>query len=397
MSFVKIVLCIIAVLFANEVQGKTVKDTIFTTDGDRIILVYDLSYSSNQTTIRFIGQQKKLSGIHTSRYKDLSKVAVMFFDRTGNYNHDVSITNMVPEAFMIPAGVTYESSSEGFFMVQSEPQLSFSLKSDAKITIPVYLAYKPKKGKYILFSKSNQLQIPLSLKTTASKSKIENRTIQQTVTSTSEIEADNTAIVKAMESVNMARALIDEADKLPFSENLVDEINYLREKRREITDKQTLAEISDVLDRYEAKKKSLEAKAMSEQQAMQHEEEMRRKDEAAAIQARNDSIAADQKIESEKAQKRNLWMIVGGVLLAILAFVGNQLFQHFRNIRNQKNMMEVQQSIANKAEAEAKRRAQNAVRAKKNAVANDIRKKASDKVKKSNHIKINGKIKETSI
>ena len=237
----------------------------------------------------------------------------------------------------------------------------------------------------------------MSLKTTASKSKIENRTIQQTVTSTSEIEADNTAIVKAMESVNMARALIDEADKLPFSENLVDEINYLREKRREITDKQTLAEISDVLDRYEAKKKSLEAKAMSEQQAMQHEEEMRRKDEAAAIQARNDSIAADQKIESEKAQKRNLWMIVGGVLLAILAFVGNQLFQHFRNIRNQKNMMEVQQSIANKAEAEAKRRAQNAVRAKKNAVANDIRKKASDKVKKSNHIKINGKIKETSI
>lgn len=397
MHFVKILLLLIAVICTNNIQGKTVRDTIFTTDGDRIIIAYELAYSSNQTTIKFVDQQKKLSRINAEKYKDLSKVAVMFFDRTGNYNQEVSITNMTPEAFMIPAGVAYDSSSEGFFMVQSEPRLYFSVKSDVSITIPIYLAYKPKKGKYILFSKSKELKIPLSPKNVATYRKTASQTIQQTVTSTSEIEADNTVIIKVMESVNMAKCLISEAEKLPFTDKLMDEISYLREKRREITDTQALAEIADVMDRYEAKKQMLEDKELAEQEAIQREEEMRSQKEAAAIKATNDSIAAAQKMEAEKAQKRSIWMIVGGVLLAILAFVANQILQHFRNVRNQKNMMELQQSVANRAEAEAKRRARNAIRTKQNEVANNVRMKVKDSMKKTNRIKINGKIKETSI
>lgn len=398
MHFVKILLLLIAVICTNNnIQGKTVRDTIFTTDGDRIIIAYELAYSSNQTTIKFVDQQKKLSRINAEKYKDLSKVAVMFFDRTGNYNQEVSITNMTPEAFMIPAGVAYDSSSEGFFMVQSEPRLYFSVKSDVSITIPIYLAYKPKKGKYILFSKSKELKIPLSPKNVVTYRKTASQTIQQTVTSTSEIEADNTVIIKVMESVNMAKCLISEAEKLPFTDKLMDEISYLREKRREITDTQALAEIADVMDRYEAKKQMLEDKELAEQEAIQREEEMRSQKEAAAIKATNDSIAAAQKMEAEKAQKRSIWMIVGGVLLAILAFVANQILQHFRNVRNQKNMMELQQSVANRAEAEAKRRARNAIRTKQNEVANNVRMKVKDSMKKTNRIKINGKIKETSI
>ena len=40
--------------------GRIKKDTIYTSDGDRIILTYDVANTANQATIKFIGQQKKL-------------------------------------------------------------------------------------------------------------------------------------------------------------------------------------------------------------------------------------------------------------------------------------------------------------------------------------------------
>lgn len=46
------------------VCAKTVKDTLITTDGDRIILTYEVSRSDDYFTIRFINQQKKLGRIN---------------------------------------------------------------------------------------------------------------------------------------------------------------------------------------------------------------------------------------------------------------------------------------------------------------------------------------------
>jgi len=368
------------------------KDTIYTTDGDRIILTYEITNSANQTTVKFIGQQKKLGSIN-SKYKDLSKVAVMFFDRTGNYSSDVSVTDMVPEAFMIPPGVEYQKSTDGFYLIQAEPKLSFNVKSDTEILIPIYLAYKPKKGRYVLFGKSRDLKIPLGSKEGTNIT----RTSIQTITSTMEIESDNTVAIKVLESVNMVKELLSEATELPFSDNLLDEINYLRQKRREITDNALVSEIADVMDRYESKKRMLEERNAEELQARQKAEELRAQQEAQVIKARNDSIAIAQQAAFEKEKERNFWIIIGGIVLAVLAFIGNQIFQGFRNKRNQMRMMDMQQNIADKAEAEAKRRARNAVRAQKNRVVNETRQKATDVIRKRNGLNINGKSKKTSI
>lgn len=399
MKISRFTLVFLVTMFLNClcVHAKTVKDTLVTTDGDRIILTYELSRSEDHYTLRFNNQQKKLGRINGDKYADLSKVAVMFFDRTGGFSNNVSITNMVPEAFMVPSNVNYEHSSDGFFVVQDYPTLNFTAKGSSDITIPIYLAYHPKKGKYTLFSKCKGMKIHLSVSSSTTRQQVPSQITQQTVTSTTEIEADNTSALKVMESIKLAKELLYEADKLPFSESLQDEIRFIRIQKREITDTGLLSQISDVLQMYEDKKTALEEKASAAQIAAQEEAEAKAKREAEEIQARNDSIMAAQQEQAEKDKERNIWMIIGGVILAILAFIGNQVFQSFRNNRNQKNMMNIQQSIANQAEAEAKRRARNAIRSTTNRTVNQAKSEVREAVRKKTTIKVNGKSKNLSI
>ena len=399
MKISRFTLVFLATMFLNclSVYAKTVKDTLVTTDGDRIILTYELSRSEDHYTLRFNNQQKKLGRINGDKYADLSKVAVMFFDRTGGFSNNVSITNMVPEAFMVPSNVNYEHSSDGFFVVQDYPTLNFTAKGSSDITIPIYLAYHPKKGKYTLFSKCKGMKIHLSAFSSTTRQQGSSQITQQTVTSTTEIESDNTVTLKVMESIKLAKELLYEADKLPFSESLQDEIRFIRVQKREITDAGLLSQIADVLQMYEDKKTALEENASAAQIAAQQEAEEKAKREAEEIQAKNDSIMSAQQEQAEKDKERNLWMIIGGVILAILAFIGNQVFQSFRNNRNQKNMMNIQQSIANQAEAEAKRRARNAIRSTTNRTVNQAKSEVREAVRKKTTIKVNGKSKNLSI
>lgn len=399
MKFSRFTLVFLATMFLNClcVRAKTVKDTLITTDGDRIILTYELSRSEDYFTIRFNNQQKKLGRINEDKYEDLSNVAVMFFDRTGGFSNNVSITNMVPEAFMVPSNVNYEHSSEGFFVIQDNPTLNFTAKGSSDITIPIYLAYHPKKGKYTLFSKCKGMKIHLSATSSTTKPQSSSQITQQTITSTTEIEADNTEALKVMESIDFAKELLTKAEKLPFSNSLESEIEYLRNQKREINDAAMRSIISDVIQQYEDKRNALEEQATAAQIAAQREAEARAKREAEELQARKDSIMVAQQLQAEKEKKRNTWMIIGGVILAILAFIGNQVFQSFRNNRNQKNMMDIQQSIANRAEAEAKRRARNAIRGTTNRTINHVKSEVREAVRKKTTIKVNGKSKNLSI
>lgn len=61
-------------------------------------------------------------------------------------------------------------------------------------------------------------------------------------------------------------------------------------------------------------------------------------------------------------------MTIGGILLAGVAFAGNQALQHFRNVRNQKSIMAMQQSLARQAEQEVRRQTATPRQVKNNAV-----------------------------
>lgn len=392
------ILILLFLIFCHPGFSKIVRDTIFTTDMDRIIVNYEIKRIDNSYVVRFSNDvRRELGTINREKYDDLSKVAVLFFDRTGNYRNDVSISGLVPQSIMIPSNIRYNQSSDGFFVIQDNPSLTFETSGEAIVSIPIYLAFHPKRGKYILFSKCNGLKLVLSSSNSVISNRLMSQMTRQVVTSTAEIEVDNTMLIKIMESVNLAKRLIAESDRLPFSESLVDEINYLRQKKREITDSSALLEIADVLDSYETKKADLENKASEAQLIAQQQAEYKAKSEAEALQAKNDSIAAAQQLEVQRAQKRNLLLIVGGIILAVLGFIGNQVLQHFRNVRNQKNMMNMQQSLVDQAEKEAKRQARNAARGASVRLKNNVKTKVSTTMNKKDYLRINGKNKNLSI
>lgn len=394
MRIFRFILCsVFIVSLALPLMAKEVRDTVRTTEGDKVIISYNLSYSGDRATVRFTGQQKRLGHRNAAKYKDLSKVAVMFFDRTGSYGKDVAVLNVVPKAFMIPDNVVYHKSTEGFFLVQAEPSLEFSVDGEAEIVIPIYLAYKSKKGRYEIFGESEGIAVRLS--TARPKQSSQRQPVMREVTSALEVEADNALAVKVVESVNLARKLISETDRLPFSDNLLDEINYLRQKKREVSDANVLSEISDVLDRYEEKKTSLEEKRILEERQA---EEQRAQQEAEKLKAQEEAQAAERQEEAEREKKRTLWMVIGGLGIAVLGFAGNQVMQHIRNVRNQKNMMNMQQSIVEQAEAEVNRRARSAVRSQERKVVNEVKRRTTDTVrKKIQTVKVNGKSKKPSI
>ena len=107
--------------------------------------------------------------------------------------------------------------------------------------------------------------------------------------------------------------------------------------------------------------------------------------------AKIDESEAKAKEEEKSKKKRNIWMIIGGIMLAILLFVGNQVMQSFRNIRTQRSMMQMQQDAAKRAQNMARSKAKSEIRKQTNKVTNQIKKKGqtalrdtANKVKNSN-------------
>ena len=132
--------------------------------------------------------------------------------------------------------------------------------------------------------------------------------------------------------------------------------------------------IENCLEQYDDKEKEIKEKnSLDAQKERERAEELVRL-EKERERARQDSLAFVQQQKAEEEKKRNIWMIVGGVIFAAVCFVGNQVFQHFRNIRNQRSMFEMQQNIARRAEYEAKRHAYNYTRNKTNEMVNSARK-----------------------
>ena len=147
----------------------------------------------------------------------------------------------------------------------------------------------------------------------------------------------------------------------------------LKEYKKCCDDKELKKKINDCLDQYDEKEKEIkEKKSLDARKERERAEELARL-EKEREQARQDSLALVQQQKAEEEKKRNIWMIVGGMIFAVVCFAGNQVFQHFRNIRNQKSMMEMQQDIARRAEYEAKRHAYNYTRNKTNEMVNSAR------------------------
>ena len=359
-------------------MSKEHKDTLWTTDRDRIILIYDVHQNNEEISIKFLEARKLLGRLNAKRYKKLEKVDVVFFDKTGIYN-DAKFTNITPEAFMVPSSLKYSKSSYGYFFLRENPTISFKKYSKEvdKLTIPIYLSYYEGGGEYKLFAVCKRLEIELK-QTKAISLEDDSQLITETLTSTMKIEEGNEETIDILTSIDAVESLLKVQNKLPFSDGLQYELTKLRQYQEKTEDRELASKIKETLTKSEIKKIEIEEKANKEaENARIAAQKIAEEQERIAI-ARQDSISIAQEKKAEAEKKRNLWLIIGGVIFAGLCFIGNLFLQHFRNVRNQRNMMEMQQHIAHQAEYEAKRHAQNYARKKTNDVANKIKQSGQD-------------------
>jgi len=374
----KILIAFVLLFTCFSVSAREVTDTLESSKRDRVIVTYDITQNNGQITIKFLDAKKKLGRTYRDKYKKLDEVAVLFFDRTGNYEDNMEFSGINTDAFMIPKEVKYKVSKDGYFLLNDNPTLSMELKSgeNAELSIPLFIAHYEGKRRYKVFSRCEDLKINLSKKKSL---RVQDTSTQQlttqTITTQEEMDGTDADVAVANSLINRINGLLAEQEEYPFSDELKQAISSLREISYRPIDSNLSSRIGEVLSACNLKEKELKAEAKAAEDAAAKNAELQAKLAEEQAQARQDSIATAAQQKAEEDRKQNLWLIIGGVILAILAFVGNQTFQHFRNVKNQKSIMDMQQNVVRRAEDEAKRRARNMARSQINRVQGEARRK----------------------
>ena len=419
-------------LFAGSwsLAAKEITATLQSSSRDKVTIRYDVSSRDGSMQIRFTSVRKQLSMEHSNKYDKPDYIKVLFFDKTGGFSEDVFRSDITTEALAIPSDkLRYSYSTEGYVWLDELPQLNAQLLvPQATLSIPIYLAYYKKKHTYEVFARCGTLDIVLEdtpVNDDNGKSGLDKRT--RTITQYEEVEVDS-----ELDNTEIANNIVGEIEKImatgpatQIPEGLDFYVNKLRELEYTITDRTAKQKIGDVLKRVSDWKQEVkqagqdeadgEARKNSEREARNNlaylnerldsidkltdsdiaemksvANELRRQSHAVDNPelAREMKSAADRcdtevKKMDDAKKRRNIWMIIGMILLGILMFVGNQLFQHFRNLRNQKRMEDMQNKMVNRAQTEAKLRARNMVRSKVNRAQNAARQKTRDAVRNS--------------
>ncbi len=387
-------------LLPSFASAKLVRDTINTRQNDRIILTYDISLNGENVVLKMDNKPRIIPGdnLRKACKGDLGLLKVVFFDRVGNFGK-VKWNGMSPTAFMVPSGLSYDKSNDGFFILgETTTPISFTKKVPDKrvISLPLYVAVYEKKRTYkIVGSSSAPLKISIGKSSTGSSRKIRTGTETELIAiqSSEELEADNEEVVKALGSIQMIRQLLASETEFPFSQTLQMEIYNLRSLKDRVKDTDVIEKINEVLLQCNDKERELKETQKDASMAAQAQEQALIAQQKAEEDARQKEAEEKARVQEEKQQKRTLWMIIGGVILAVLSFIGNAVFKHFRDIRNQKSIMEMQESLAKQAEHEASRRSREIIRNKAHQVANKGKSKMRESLKEKDKTKTNTKIK----
>ena len=344
-------LCCLAAGLAwpSAVTAKDIKDTLYSQTGDRVIISYSMTRSGSQVTVRFNTVQKKLGQRSQDKYKKLDEVAVVVFDRTGNYK-DIKFDGQATTAFMVPANVSYTPTDDGYYLLQENPALQFQVngEDDAKLMLPLYLAHYEGKRHYKVFGQCGVLTLETKTKTgtkTGTGTLTGTGTGTETITSEELTDEGISPADEATIRISSVMQMLGKVSKLPMPEELTHEVSMLRELRFKVTDASISRKISEALDAYDSRKQELETAAESAQQAK--EEEAARK--AQEAQERADSIASATAEKAEKDKKDMMWLIGGIATLGILLIVGKQVFQTIKNNSVQKMQQQMQKQLMENA------------------------------------------------
>lgn len=410
---------------------KEVRDTIKSSSKDLVYVEYNIRESNGKVTISFSEVRKRLGLDHQSKY-DLKKVCVLYFDKGGGYKDKFTGNITTHPLYVSSDKFRYHFSDEGYVRLEDGAEIQLDLLAEsATLSLPVCLANYEGKHRYKVFAQCGNLDIVLKKKKKQEASVVRTQeSVQREIPVTEQVEVD-TDMPPAQEAEllieNLGERLRQGLLSLSELESMSRNIDKLRDLEITIPDKALQGKIRGILQDYDSQCQA--AKQQQEQEektemavAQQQEKEQQIKEKLAYVRERLDSIdklsdndlvdlknasielrreahgidnselaqqmkdtaakcdAELKKIEDGK-KKRNILLIVLGILLGILLFVGNQLMQHFRNLRNMKSMEDAQNKIAKRAEDEAKRRAHAAIRSKISTAQGKARQKQNEAVR----------------
>lgn len=403
---------------------------------DKVTIQYDISERDGMVSVLFTKVNKELGIENSGKYRDYEKIQVVFFEWAGVYQQaEFSAKEGINiRPFRIKRDeLLYQNTNEGFFRLEDNPEIRFKMVTDhdATLTIPIYLTYYKKKRQYETFAYCGDLSIRISPKQqreNTSGKQTQRRTKTITTTEEVEVEQDLSPIEVANNVLNNANEYINNPDVT--ADDLKHYIQQLDDSRSHIKDDATIKKITEVIlickqrlndltQKETADREHSVEQAMLLQQKEKAQQDMNYVNErtsniddlsdselgdlrAASNELRRQSYAlkdkdpelsnqmiktadgCDQKLKEieDGKKRRNIWLIIGGILLMVLMFVGNQTFSHFRNLKNQKGIEKMQNSIAKRAQDEARRRAQSMARSKINKVQSQVRQKSRDAVRK---------------
>ena len=398
MTSIRVSITALLFLFNFCASAKEVTDTLHSDNNDRIIVTYSVARKGNKVDLEFKSVTKQLGGYHRDKYKnEANKVLTLFFDGLV-VRKDIRISvEKTPSLICLPANASYKKSSDSYFVLEERPSLSFEVESSESesITIPLYLAYYEGKQRYKVLCSCGDLEVripPTSTSSSIAQPAIK-KSSQQSSDEFVEIEEEFDELNE--QALNLIKGIdkdLPRQDKLPMESTLERKIENLVDLQAKIKNEDIIKKIDETLEAYNSKKKELEKELakVEEQKAdndafnscttkEQYESYLKQHPYGSHV---DDANAAITKINNEaqekkdKERKRNIWMIVGGALLAILLFVGNQVMQSFRNIRTQRSMMQMQQDAAKRAQNMARGKVQNEIRKQTNKVTGQVRKKS---------------------
>lgn len=398
--YLLVILCLLP--FCNAFAADVKTDTIETTYGDKVIVSYEVGYVNKEFHVRFNDIKKILGARHRKKYDDMENVTVLVFDRTGKHK-DYDFTGAQQEAFQVQPGLKYDKDNafqDGF--VGADDLRGHTLVFDNKdgenhqLEIPFFFAHYTeknllkliKKSKYELFAKCSTLTIDLKVPVTKQTKTIKGEMISAggVVEQTQEVNPidwgtpDYGSIGAGLSPDEEAEMRIGNIERLLTSQNdafdnqLKGEIEGLTALQYKVTSEAVRKKIENTLDKCTAKQKDIE-KATAAAAAAAAEKQ------AAEQKAMQDSVNAVAQQKADKAEKRTLWMIICGFVLAVLGFFGNQLGQHFRTRNNLRNMDQMQQGIMKRVEHETRLRSQSMMRQKIHQAEGTVKRKVRETTK----------------
>ena len=375
---------------AQEVSARSIerRDTLMTRTGDNVIIPYEYKIEGNRLVINIKPSIICLRSKNLQKYSSKAEyLTVVIFDRKGSFVDAQFSGDVTPEVFTVPSELMYTVSREGYYLLHDNPNMTFHFRDnskEAKLSFPAFLAYHERKGRYRLIARCGTLEIDVT------QQQMRGGVNQQMVgnsneISSVEIESDNSDITRVLECIANINERLPMEDRLPMTESLEGDVRLLREWKYTVSDPLLKEKVNETLDAYEQKKRELENANAAAVQAQQRKAEEE-------IKAMNEAEKERQKEETEKNQKRTIWLAIGGAFLAICAFVGNHFLHSYRNKKSQRNMMELQQSMIRRAENATKRRINSKTRSIVVHTTNKVRGNAQRTFDK-NAAKIAGKIK----